>query len=137
MHNLAFAYLAENQLAALPLIRGVRYLNVCDNPLHQLVVADPELRELRAERAQLTAVELDLPALRELSLRGNALAALSPTIARSPKLHTLDLRGNALDTLPDALRGLPLAKLDLRWNPLRAAPSWLDELRARDGLVYT
>lgn len=131
--DLTFGYLAENQLRAVPELHRVAYLNVCDNPLGALVLADPDLRELRAERAQLTRVELDLPALRELSLRGNALQALA---LRCPALRTLDLRGNALDALPD-LRALPLVKLDLRWNPLRAAPAWLDELRAGDCLVYT
>lgn len=37
---------------------------------------------------------------------------------------------------PDTLRGLPLTKLDLRWNPLRAPPRWLDELAGRGCLVY-
>ncbi|MBC7976931.1 MAG: hypothetical protein H7138_18300, partial [Myxococcales bacterium] len=49
----------------------------------------------------------------------------------------LDLRGNRLDTLPEALRAMPLAKLDLRWNPLRALPGWIDELIDRGCLVYT
>jgi Leucine-rich repeat (LRR) protein len=95
------------------------------------------VRELRAERAELASLVLALPALRELALRGNQLAALSDTIGHARQLRALDLRGNALDTLPDALRELPLAKLDLRWNPLRAAPAWLAELRERGCLVYT
>lgn len=132
--DLSFAYLAENQITALPALRGVAYLNVCDNPLVALRLHDPSLRELRAERVGLATVELDLPSLQELSLRGNQLTAFR---LNAPRLHALDLRGNALDTLPESLRSLELAKLDLRWNPLRAPPAWLDELRARDCLVYT
>jgi Leucine-rich repeat (LRR) protein len=74
--------------------------------------------------------------LRELSLRGNRLAALPASLGRLRRLATLDLRGNQLDELPDTLLDLPLTKLDLRWNPLRGRPRWLDELTRRGCLVY-
>ena len=48
---------------------------------------------------------------------------------------TVTLRSNQLDTLPASIARLPLGKLDLRWNPLRARPAWLRELA--DTLVYT
>lgn len=131
--DLAFAYLAGNGLAQLPPVARIAYLNVSQNPLGTLALADDQLRELRAEQAALTRVTLAAPALRELSLRGNQLTTLG---LATPALETLDLRGNQLDTLPAELRAFPLRKLDLRWNPLRAAPPWLDELSARGCLVY-
>jgi len=135
--DLDFAYLAANQLARVPQTSGVRYLNVSDNPLGHLAVADPAIRELRAEQAQLRTLAIDrLAGLRELSLRGNQLAELPRSMGSLAELRVLDLRGNQLDDLPDTLRGLPLTKLDLRWNPLRARPAWLDELLGRGCLVY-
>lgn len=135
--GIAFVYLAGNRLTAPPTSSGVRYLNVGDNPLGQLAVADPAIEELRAEHAELTGLAIDaLAALRELSLRGNQLATLPPSLGALTRLRTLDLRGNQLDELPDTLRDLPLTKLDLRWNPLRTPPRWLDELSRRGCLVY-
>jgi Leucine-rich repeat (LRR) protein len=135
--GIAFVYLAANRLTTPPATSGVRYLNVGDNPLGHLAVADSAIEELRAEQAQLTTLAIDqLAGLRELSLRGNQLAALPSSIGSLARLRTLDLRGNQLDELPDTLRDLPLTKLDLRWNPLRAAPRWLDELSRRGCLVY-
>lgn len=135
--DLEFAYLAANRLTTLPSITGVRYLNVGNNPLGRLALADYAIRELRAEQAQLHTLAIDrLAGLRELSLRGNELVTL-PELAALTELRVLDLRGNQLDTLPDGLRDLALHKLDLRWNPLRACPAWLDELRERGCLVYT
>jgi Leucine-rich repeat (LRR) protein len=138
LRDLDFAYLAGNRLTAPPATSGVRYLNVGDNPLGRLAAADAALEELRAENAELASLALDgLSGLRELSLRGNRLAALPASVGRLRRLCTLDLRGNQLDELPDALLDLPLTKLDLRWNPLRARPRWLDELTRRGCLVYT
>jgi Leucine-rich repeat (LRR) protein len=135
--GLDFVYLAGNRLAAPPATTGVRYLNVGDNPLGGLALADPAIRELRAEHAQLRTLAIDrLAGLRELSLRGNQLTALPASIGALAELRVLDLRGNQLDELPEALRGLPLAKLDLQWNPLRVPPAWLDELSSRGCLVY-
>ena len=135
--DLDFVYLADNRLTAPPATRGVRYLNVCDNPLGRLALANPAIRELRAETAQLHTLAIErLAGLRELSLRGNQLTALPASLGALAKLQVLDLRGNQLDELPEALRGLPLTKLDLRWNPLRAPPAWLDELTDRGCLVY-
>lgn len=130
--DLAFVYLAGNRIAELPALARIGYLNIGQNPLGRLALADDELRELRVEQAALTHVALR-PALRELSLRGNELTTLA---LHAPRLDTLDLRGNQLDTLPAEIRSLPLRKLDLRWNPLRAAPAWLDDLAARGCLVY-
>jgi Leucine-rich repeat (LRR) protein len=135
--GLDFAYLAGNQLTTLPPIRDVRYLNVGDNPLGHLELADPAIHELRAEHAQLRTLAIErLASLRELSLRGNQLAVLPPSIGALARLELLDLRGNQLADLPEALRALPLTKLDLRWNPLRARPAWLDELTCRGCRVY-
>jgi Leucine-rich repeat (LRR) protein len=135
--DLDFAYLAGNRLTTLPAITGVRYLNVGGNPLGHLALGDPAIRELRAEQAQLRTLALEqLTGLRELALRGNQLAALPASIGALANLRSLDLRGNQLDELPEALRALPLAKLDLRWNPLRVRPRWLDELSDRGCLVY-
>jgi len=137
LDGIAFVYLAANRLAALPATSGVRYLNVGDNPLVHLALADPAIQELRAEQAQLRTLAIDrLTGLRELSLRGNQLAVLPPSIGSLGQLGVLDLRGNQLDDLPETLRALPLTKLDLRWNPLRARPAWLDELTHRGCLVY-
>ncbi|HET9621764.1 MAG TPA: hypothetical protein VFP84_10375 [Kofleriaceae bacterium] len=141
LHDLRFAYLADNRLTEVPALRNVRYLNVSDNPLAALAItqADAEdgLRELRAERAQLTTIQLTgLRDLRELALRGNRLAALPASFATLRALRVLDVRANQLDDVPAALRALPLDKLDLRWNPLRARPAWLDALAARGGRVY-
>ena len=133
-----FVYLAGNRLTALPEIRGVRYLNVCDNPLRHLVLSDPEIQELRAEHSELHELSIEpLVGLRELSLRGNQLATLPASIGGHPALRVLDLRSNQLDALPESLRALPLTKLDLRWNPLRDRPPWLAELVDRGCLVYT
>jgi Leucine-rich repeat (LRR) protein len=135
--GLDFVYLAGNRLTAAPPTSGVRYLNVGDNPLGHLALADPAIRELRAETAQLHALSIErLVGLRELSLRSNQLTALPASLGALAELRVLDLRDNQLDELPEALRRLPLAKLDLRWNPLRAPPAWLDELSARGCLVY-
>jgi Leucine-rich repeat (LRR) protein len=137
IRGIGFVYLAGNRLAAPPATSGVRYLNIGDNPLEELRVADPAIEELRAEHAQVRGLAIDgLTGLRELSLRGNRLAALPASIGALARLRTLDLRGNQLDELPDALRALPLTKLDLRWNPLGARPGWLDELARRGCLVY-
>jgi len=137
LRDVEFAYLAGNRLAAPPVTAGVRYLNVGDNPLGHLAVGDAALEELRAENAELASLALDgLTGLRELSLRGNRLAALPASLGRLRRLATLDLRGNQLDELPDTLLDLPLTKLDLRWNPLRGRPRWLDELTRRGCLVY-
>jgi Leucine-rich repeat (LRR) protein len=137
IRDVSFVYLAGNRLAAAPATSGVRYLNVGDNPLGHLAAVDAAIEELRAEHAELGSLGIDgLGELRELSLRNNRLAALPASIGSLPRLRTLDLRGNQLDELPDTLLGLPLAKLDLRWNPLRARPRWLDELADRGCLVY-
>lgn len=135
--DIRFVYLAGNRLTATPTTSRVHYLNVGDNPLGHLAASDPAIEELRAEGAQLASLALDgLTGLRELSLRNNRLAALPASIGSLPQLSTLDLRGNQLDELPDTLRGLPLTKLDLRWNPLGAPPGWLDELSRRGCRVY-
>jgi leucine-rich repeat protein SHOC2 len=132
-----FVYLAANRLTALPPITSVRYLNVGQNPLGYLALADPAIQELRAEEAQLRTLAIEpLVGLRELSLRGNLLEALPPSIGSLERLEALDLRGNQLDELPEALRALPLTKLDLRWNPLRNRPPWIDELANRGCRVY-
>ena len=138
LRDIDFAYLAANRLTAPPVTSGVRYLNVGENSLGALVCDDPAIEELRAEHAELTTLAIDgLTRLRELSLRGNRLSELPRALGSLTSLRTLDLRGNALDQLPDALRELPLAKLDLRWNPLRERPAWLDALSRRGCLVYT
>jgi Leucine-rich repeat (LRR) protein len=137
LDDLDFAYLAGNRLAAPPVTTGVRYLNLGANPLGRLALADPAIRELRAEAAELHTLSIErLAGLRELSLRGNQLTALPATLGALAALRVLDVRGNQLDELPEALRALPLAKLDLRWNPLRTPPVWLDELAARGCVVY-
>lgn len=137
IRDICFVYLAGNRLVAAPETSGVRYLNIGDNPLGHLAAADAVIEELRAEHAELSALAIDgLGGLRELSLRNNRLAALPAPIGSLPRLRTLDLRGNQLDELPDTLLALPLTKLDLRWNPLRTRPRWLDELARRGCLVY-
>lgn len=139
IRDVRFVYLAGNRLTAAPATSGVRYLNVGDNPLGHLAAADAAIEELRAEGAELVSLGLGiegLGGLRELSLRNNRLAALPASIGSLPRLRTLDLRGNQLDELPETLRAMPLTKLDLRWNPLRARPRWLDELAGRGCLVY-
>ncbi len=137
IRDVGFVYLAGNRLVAAPETSGVRYLNVGDNPLGHLAAADPAIEELRAEHAELAALAIDgLVGLRELSLRGNRLAALPASIGSLPRLCTLDLRGNQLDELPDTLLDLPLTKLDLRWNPLRGRPRWLEDLARRGCRVY-
>jgi Leucine-rich repeat (LRR) protein len=141
LRDLGFVYLAGNRLRDAPVTSGVRYLNVSDNPLGALAVADPAIEELRAEHAELETLEIDpvtgpAAGLRELSLRGNRLAAVPAAISALPRLEALDLRGNQLDELPEALAALPLTRLDLRWNPLRRRPPWLDELARRGCRVY-
>lgn len=119
LRDVAFVYLAANQLRTAPTTHGVRYLNVGENPLEALVVGDPAIRELRAEHAGIAHIVLDgMLALRELSLRGNRLTTVPPALGALPALRVLDLRANLLDDVPDSLRHLD--KLDLRWNPLRA-----------------
>ncbi|HEV7558158.1 MAG TPA: leucine-rich repeat domain-containing protein [Kofleriaceae bacterium] len=133
LHEIDFVYAASNRLAAPPVMTGCRYVNLGGNPLARLP-RDPAIRELRVEDAGLTSLPAsiaELVGLRELHLRGNRLTALP---ALPATLRVLDLRGNQLDELPD-LSHLPLVKLDLRWNPLRNPPAWLDRLR--DALVYT
>lgn len=137
LQDIGFVYLAGNRLREAPVTSGVRYLNVGDNPLGSLTAADPAIAELRAEHAELEALAIDdLAGLRELSLRGNQLTALPAAIAALTRLEVLDLRSNQLDDLPEALAALPLTKLDLRWNPLRRRPPWLDELAARGCRIY-
>jgi Leucine-rich repeat (LRR) protein len=132
LHDIDFVYAASNRLVEPPVMTGCRYINVSSNPL-ACVPLDPAIRELRAEDCGLTRLPdslLELVELAELHLRGNRLASLPDM---PPKLRVLDLRGNQLDELPD-LSHLPLVKLDLRWNPLRRPPAWLDRLG--DALVY-
>ncbi len=137
IRDVGFVYLAGNRLVAAPETSGVRYLNVGDNPLGQLAAADAAIEELRAEHAELASLAIDgLRGLHELSLRNNRLAALPASIGSLARLCTLDLRGNQFDELPDTLLELPLTKLDLRWNPLRGRPRWLDELARRGCRVY-
>lgn len=137
IRDVGFVYLAGNRLTAVPETSGVRYLNVGDNPLGHLAAADVAIEELRAEHAELTSLAIDgLGGLRELSLRNNRLAALPAAIGALPRLRTLDLRGNQLDELPDTLLDLSLTKLDLRWNPLRGRPRWIEELARRGCQVY-
>jgi len=133
LDGIDFVYAASNRLVAPPAMTGCRYVNLGGNPLERLP-RDPAIEELRLEDAALASLPAsiaELVNLRELHLRGNRLTAL-PTLPL--KLRVLDLRGNQLDDLPD-LSHLPLVKLDLRWNPLRNPPAWLDRLR--DALVYT
>jgi Leucine-rich repeat (LRR) protein len=137
IRDVGFVYLAGNRLTAAPETSGVRYLNVGDHSLGELAASDATIEELRAEHADLVSLAIDgLRGLRELSLRNNRLAVLPASIGSLPRLCTLDLRGNQLDELPDTLLDLPLTKLDLRWNPLRERPRWLDELVRRGCLVY-
>jgi Leucine-rich repeat (LRR) protein len=140
LHGIEFVYLAANRLTRAPTTHGVRYLNVSDNPLSSLWLDDPTLAEVRAESCGLRELELapsGLGQLRELSLRGNALASLPSQIAGLAALQHLDLRANLLDDLPVELAALPaLRKLDLRWNPLRRRPPWLAELELRGCAVY-
>lgn len=140
LRGVSFAYLAENQLRHVPRTEGTRYLNVCDNALESFEPADLALREVRAERCglrELSPAIARLSGLRELSLRGNALARLPAEVAQLRSLEVIDLRGNQLDDLPEEMLELPaLRKLDLRWNPQRAQPAWLAELEARGCAVY-
>lgn len=138
IRDISFVYLAGNRMVAPPDTSGVHYLNVGDNPLGHLTVTDVAVEELRAEHAELTSLVVEgLSELRELSLRNNRLTSLPASIGSLTRLHTLDLRGNQLDELPDTLLALPLGKLDLRWNPLRARPRWLDQLARLGCLVYS
>ena len=138
--DVEFVYVAANRLTTTPVTRGVRYLNVSDNPLSALVLDDAALSEVRAESCGLRELPASigkLPLLRDLSLRGNQLTALPAEVAGLRSLRHLDLRGNLLDDLPAELAELPnLTKLDLRWNPLRRRPGWLTELAARGCTVY-
>lgn len=138
--DVEFVYVAANQLTAPPVTRGSRYLNVSDNPLAALELADGTLSEVRAESCGLRELPASIGALtqlRDLSLRGNLLSALPAEVAGLRALRHLDLRGNLLDDLPEELLALPdLRKLDLRWNPLRRRPGWLAQLEARGCTVY-
>lgn len=140
LREVSFVYLAENQLRHAPRTEGARYLNVCDNALESFEPADLALREVRVERCglrELSPAIARLSGLRELSLRGNAIARLPVEVARLERLEVIDLRGNQLDDLPEEMLAMPsLRKLDLRWNPLRAQPAWLVELEARGCTVY-
>jgi len=132
LDGIDFVYAASNRLVEPPAMAGCRYVNLGGNPLAALP-RDPAIEELRLEDAGLVSLPAsiaELVNLRELHLRGNRLTALP---ALPLKLRVLDLRGNQLDDLPD-LSHLPLVKLDLRWNPLRKPPAWLDRLG--DALVY-
>ena len=132
LHSVDFVYAAGNRIVSPPAMTGCRYVNLGGNPLAALP-RDPAIRELRLEDAglvELPASIAELVDLRELHLRGNRLTRLPPLPQR---LRVLDLRSNFVDELSD-LSHLPLAKLDLRWNPLRNPPDWLDRLG--DALVY-
>jgi len=132
-----FVYLAANRLRSPPPIRGVRYLNVSNNPLVHLALDDAAIEELRASRRSCAASRSSdrgaararparQPAHRPARLDRVARAAAHARPARKPARRA-----------PEELRSLPLTKLDLRWNPLRARPDWLDELSRRGCLVYT
>jgi Leucine-rich repeat (LRR) protein len=140
LHHVRFVYVAENQLRRVPVTEGARYLNVSGNPLETFEVADASLCELRAEKCQLRELPPsigELPLLRELSLRDNALSQLPPELGRLAHLEALDLRGNQLDELPAELLNLPrLRKLDLRWNPMRRGAAVVEGLEARGCAVY-
>ena len=132
LHGIDFVYAAGNRIVTPPAMTGCRYVNLGGNPLVALP-RDPAIRELRLEDAglvELHASIAELVNLRELHLRGNRLTGLP---ALPATLRVLDLRSNFVDELPD-LSHLPLDKLDLRWNPLRNPPAWLDRLG--DALVY-
>jgi hypothetical protein len=156
---LEFLYVHDNRLAALPRLPArLRYLNVSDNQLSELRLDGfAELVELRASGNPLRDLRVAAPKLRELHLRGCPiemlpalgrelrvidardckLAALPAAIGELAELRALDLRGNPLATLPDELAALPkLEKLDLRWIPALRAPAWLGKLEARGCLIY-
>jgi Leucine-rich repeat (LRR) protein len=138
-----FLYLHDNALVALPSLArqaALRYLNVSDNPLGALpgdLGALVALEELRADRCGLASLPPELGRLRrlrQLHLRGNAIADIRP-LAALARLAFLDLRDNRLVAV-DALAGLDaLIALDLRGNPLAALPdaAWphLDRLDLR------
>ena len=138
--DLEHVYLAGNRLAAPPTLVDVRYVNLSGNPLaHIESLGDHALLELRLEDAglrELPEAIRRLGTLRELHLRGNALASIPAWLGELVHHGVLDLRNNQLDELPDELAELKLLKLDLRWNPLRRAPRWLATHRARGCLVY-
>ncbi len=133
-------YLASNRLASPPVLVNARYVNLNGNPLARIdTLGDGALAELRIEDAALRELPVamrGLAGLRELHLRGNAIETIPAWLGELDRLEVLDLRGNRLDDLPETVGGLPLRKLDLRWNPLRRPPPWLAALRARGCLVY-
>ena len=101
-----------------------------ENPLRELPPWRlPKLIELRALDLGLTALpRLELPLVRELHLRRNALDAVPESVRALRELRLLDLRSNRLTSVPDWIVELPrLEKLDLRWNEVYEVPVGLIE----------
>jgi hypothetical protein len=69
-----------------------------------------------------------LPELRTLTLRGNALAALPDTLSSLRLLSRIDLSANRFARLPEPLKGLALQGLTINHNLLDNLPAWIGTL---------
>ena len=152
-------------LASFPALTHVSVpLQICDEALLDHLAALPHVRSLRVYHGpgdpipakifslvQLTALYLDsnevsvmpdlfdrLPDLTVLGLGANELSEIPPSVLRLPALRRLDVSSNQIAQLPTF--AVPLASLDVSWNPLADLgdlPLTLQELGAACESVVT
>ncbi|MCR0981748.1 leucine-rich repeat-containing protein kinase family protein [Roseomonas populi] len=130
--------LGGNALTDLPAgiacLRRLKILFLSGNPMRRLPPALgglPALSQLGARGCGTEEVpgEALPPALRWLTLTGNAIATMPEELGKRPALQKLMLAGNHLSALPEALAGAAnLELIRLSANRLEALPPWLAAL---------
>ncbi|MBP0491859.1 leucine-rich repeat-containing protein kinase family protein [Pararoseomonas indoligenes] len=130
--------LGGNALTDLPAdiarLHRLKILFLSGNPMPRLPPALgglPALSQLGARGCGIEEVPAEAlpPALRWLTLTGNAIAAMPDALGQCPALQKLMLAGNHLSALPQSLEGAgSLELVRLSANRFEALPPWLATL---------